>query len=987
MRPWTACALAVLLAGLTTVDVAGFPNREPVADAGLDVSYAESTAPPYSAATNPQSIGTIDGTQSYDPDAADEGAEALAFLYRATPGPCPDPAAACPPPAFSDISTMPSIASTTPGTQCPAIQLKKGTDKGLATFLIPNIPSGPQKTCVYSIDMQVKDKVGGTDEDTVVVTILNDNQPPTSIPRPIEVLLGSTYGSGVSVTDLDIQASHGKVLTLRAKGLSDDKEVRSVQMRFCRPDCQAPDFQQDVPLVDKKVVAPLTSGETSEWSAPLPVDTPWLVVDQYAIELLIHDGEGGSLHVGGDSSGVYNLQVGATETGQCVPPGSSEPSPGPCLLLENVTPVGRLAPNLCFLGATTVEPQALGVGQTLRPFVEPYLPDYEVYGSPSIPEITDKSTMFWKLTYQTCAGIRDAADPSKVAVGPEIEVKFPYFLSLDTLFSGEQELKLRAYDRYGNDPTELVIPLTTDTATPQYMVRMPEVTYRGIPFDGILYVHDRIPTQATLSVDIFNRSATGKAIPFVNQTQVGDPPGPHSESFTLRPLREAVRTDIWGPHDKTVSCQYLFDLDGDGALDFWFDPRNNTSGLLVPVPGRRDTDPTDFVVDRNRNGLAEAGEPLVPGAVPGPLKNPGTCLSPFAPPILPATERARGRDLEAFLNSTSGINTQVFVFHLNRTYLGRTSYSFALQDIVFNRDAVPRYTFQYNGTNGVVYRSEQNLTGAFSTDQAYVDAGIAEFQVQPKAYLPGDPVVLNVTLVQRSPLAPGPEVPLTLHLSDPAWATFTSPPLGPGDTHKLTLGRPYDPKVFKGPLPFDRQNEAMQGYAPGLHVLRGNVTVPDVVEERGTANDTASTRFEVFLGKVVVGTLAAGDVASGDVFYVRAGERGLPAEAVTLDGEAQVVDSYSVTLDQSYGAPRYAFTYLKDGVPTDAYWDPQSRYDVANGHLCNQQADGDGTPKCRAVTVIGPAGAGEVDLDSPHLEAPVLVGVLLGLAFAARRRK
>ncbi|MEA3191326.1 MAG: hypothetical protein QOD77_1908 [Thermoplasmata archaeon] len=980
MRTWTAYALVLLLAGLPAASVGQSPpNREPVADAGLDVSYAESSAPPWSPATNPQSEGFLDGTRSYDPDAADEGAEVLRFLYRPTPPPsCAVP---CTTPAFVDITALPMIASTTPGPQCPDLQLRRGAEKGEAKFLIPNIPPGPQKACVYDIEMRVEDRDLGTDEQTVLVTILNDNQPPTStLARPMSFLLGDTYLSGVAVGEVDIQGNHGKMVTLRATGLKDDKEVRSVQMRFCRPACgEGAEFVKDVPLVDKRVLPPPPAGELSEWTAPLPVDTPWLVVGEYTVELLVHDGEAGTLHIGGDATGVASLSVGAIESGQCA---TTPPSPGPCLFLESVAPILSVAPNLCFLGSTTQPPQALGVGQTLRPIVEAYLPQPEVYttGPGAATEITDKGLMVWKVTYQTCSGLREA--PGEVAVGTEIEVRYPYFLSLDTLFKGDQELKLRAYDRYGNPPTELVVPLTTDTATPQYLVDVPAVSYRGIPFTAVAYVHDRISTQVTLTVDIFNRTAAGKAVSYVNQTALGAAPGPNSRSFMVPPLHTALRTDMWGAHDRKSSCQYLFDLDGDLKLDMWFDPRNSSAGGLIAAPGKRATDPIDFVVDADDDGLAEPGEPLVPGAVAGVLKHKDTCLSPFQPPFVASA--VRGRDLEAFLNSSTGLGTQAFLFELNRTFLGRTSYSFAIEDVVFNRDALPRYVFEYK-VNGTAHLSPQNLTGSFVTEQAYVDAGIEAFHVDPKPYLPGDAVVLNVTMLQRSPLKPGPEVPLTLRLSDPAFANFTSPPLGPGDRHKLTLTRPFDLNVFKGNLTFAQQNEARQGFGPGIHVLRGNVTVPSHVEERGTANNTASTRFEVFLGKVVVGQLKAGDVATGEVFYVRAGDRGLPAEAVRLNDKAEVLESFAVSLDQTFGSPRYAFTYLKDGKPLDAYWDPQSRYDLANGHLCNQQADGDVAPKCRAVTVVGSGLSEQAEVDSPHVELLAVVAMLLGLAL--RRRK
>src|SRR5262249_42618831 len=139
---------------------------------------------------------------------------------------------------------------------------------------------------------------------------------------------------------------------------------------------------------------------------------------------------------------------------------------------------------------------ALGHGDTLRPVVLASQPDIPV--SPPFP---NPNLMLWKLTYQTCK--ETSTGP---AYGPEKPLEDPsvayghgnvFYLSLDTLFQGDQDVALRAYDRQGAVNTT-AFHLVTATALPTFLVTFngetvrPAVVYQDIPFQLNVLVHSRV---------------------------------------------------------------------------------------------------------------------------------------------------------------------------------------------------------------------------------------------------------------------------------------------------------------------------------------------------------------------------------------------------------------------------------------------------------------------------------------------------------------
>ncbi len=1010
---------------------------------------------------------------TYDPDCQN-----LKFSFRATPFPCnPDPTTGSPGGGvpcipigdgsqFIDTTAAPFTgpgaafisaqncqrpANTLPGT-APDIRIVAGDpqdvfvdepEEGFFSFQSPKLQPGQTTACIYSIDVLVSDSqtrpaqpaapsAGVTDYtlamDTIVITVNPVATDPLDVFADVLAFVCDTPYPNPNIqcvnrTGADIVDDHGKHILFQYGPIYDDRETRAVQLLLYVSETQS----ILVPLTSKIVTVPFQANphqdEQSYWVGQVPVDTPALIVGTYLYHSRVYDGQGGvSIHEGGD-----DIELGEFEVTAALAPDDTLSYPcslngapaqlgqgnAPCIQLST-SAAAVFTPNNCFPGFTREPPHALGTGETLRPQVFWAFPVTELPVAP----IFDHNLMGWKFTYQSCIRSTNGdGTVSFLAQGPEVELRAPYFMSLDTLFDGEQEVALRAYDRIGTAIAPVVIPIVEDRSKPVFVTDIHDVNYEGLPFQMVVYVHDDIGTAVTLHIDAFNRTAAGKAVHHdalivANQLAYDG----NGWEITLPRLGDMVPFDIFGTQDLGTTCDYLYDQNGDGLLDRAYSPATRTMIELISVEGATGT--IDVVVDLNANGEADVGEKLLVGDPTTIIRNANQCIDPFSDQP----------HLQWFLSDAP---TQVFVFNLTRFRLGDANYQFTIQDVVFNRFADPSYEFSYAGeTSPTSY-----LAGTFETRHAVVDAMVESISVSAGPFLAGDKVSVTVLAKQESRLVPAvdpadaPIVPLQLLLSLPGSGECRNPAssdlrqclrICPSSTNVGCTGVPTATgvtytNVFTRPLvginaatidPYGIVPEyappevvaiALSAYPAGKHTLHAEVLIPDSVDDDDLANNFKTETLEIYLGQIVVGAYPANSVPQGRVFYIRA-ERGsaqIQNGAVEIDASGALVE-YDLQLNQ-VGAPRYEFTYQnEEGEDQVAYWEPQTRYSRVYGKDCSALTDAEKLvdaratppkdPQCRAITVITPAVATEPEKSTPGFEPIVALLALAMLAFLRRRK-
>jgi hypothetical protein len=494
----------------------------------------------------------------------------------------------------------------------------------------------------------------------------------------------------------------------------------------------------------------------------------------------------------------------------------------------------KARPTGCFPGVPRAPAQAVGRSTVLRPeiFFEDVTVEDQADGvlAGMVPDL-----LLWKVTYQSCL-----ESDGQRAVGPEVRLKSPYGLDIDSLFDGDQDVMVSFYDRMDNI-TRIVVPIVKDLQRPVFFVDFPNVTYQGIPFQFKVYVQDRLDTSVRLFIDSVNVTKDGKPVPYENRTTSIQPRyGEGAFSFALPPLRQVVQYDLDPPVGKTGACELLYDANGDGTLDTAYDlPHASFIPLLSKK--RATGNITDYIVDANRDGRINPGETVLNG-------HPRTVID------MAGAQPCQLIMRQAVVEFLQQAPTQVYEFNVTREVLGTARYAIEVRDLVFNLVA-QRYTFRWSGGN-----ISQDLVGTFVTRKAETDASVVQAIPANGPFLPGDVVEIRATVRSDVPgtIAPPPAIPLSLKYDESGRRVI-----------------PYSSLV--GPVPSGQNADHVitgQTFTPGLHRLRLNVTVPTQVNETDWSDNEREAVFEVFLGEVVLGKLS-----NGKKFYIRADAYGRCARA------------------------------------------------------------------------------------------------------------
>jgi hypothetical protein len=933
-------------------------NRPPTAVAGPDQIVPSSPPPPYTA--SPQIIVNLTATSSWDPD-------------------CPD---------TSCLKDTWTVLNYTAG--CPDIAPTfKSNGHLMEKFPSPNISGQGTAKCYYRINVHITDG-SLTSDDQVNVTVLHDpaigsDYLPTFGPKP-SIALGLPPSTKPLKT-VDIIADHGKNITFTANGVSDDQSVLGVQVFLT-----AQHNTSHVLFVGlTKVLVTSTNPEVSNWFGKLAVDTPDLVADNgdetYDVTAVAYDNQGGKVTI---PAGAYSLEVTAGDAG----------SP-PTIIIPALNNAPALTADPCFPASPPPTNQrvtyALGVGQILTPQITGLIPqDIDVVNDTGpIPDLYRANPLIglWKVTYQNCI---IAADGSAV-YGTETALPQPFHMNLDTLFQGNQDVAIRAYDRvnaFSTGITTVVVRLLTDTGPPTFIIVPPaNVTYQGVPFHFTAYVHDSVATTVTLHVNEIGRNATtGRHIAYDNRTTAYEPTlvlqdgtlveppafGPHGFEVTLPPLSSMAAVD---PRQQHGPCVYLFATGNGAGYNMLFNPADGRAYPLLSSAGA--TGGTlAYTIDSNRNDIADPGEATIGGKVGSTTQVQGQ--NQCTPPSLA-------------LQSFFGQATQVFTFTLTRTVVNSTGYSITIEDNVFNHFGQEIYV--YHGANGVLAASR--LAGTLNTFRATSDVQIADVHVAPGPYLPGDHVQVDVLVRQNSTLLPPPCIAVNVTQREAgAGGTYrisnkTTPPLWPANQSPAqTLcanGQPcfvnLQPCISptEATVSFARPDPAHPldvGFGPGVHVLFYDAQPPELVSESAndTVNNVGSAHFEVFLGKVVdnrTSPPATYYIRAQGVFAAGGGLPMLTGGAVAVDATGNVTNRYDLKLNLS----RYDFTVRSGTNVTHLYWDAQEHHDATTGAACTA-----GAPNCRAITFVNFSNPSSATRGSPVVSPfVVLVVALTGLALARRR--
>jgi len=916
--------------------------------------------------------------QSWDPDPQDPANFTwdLRWSYI-TPG-CPalEPAGAYP------------VAASPPGGFLKVMTTDTPPAWMWGQFLIyasKNLPPQVDR-CLYNVFVTLDDhhaSPGFTppypyccDYANITVTVTHTNQPPAfstgAFRFGMALASSATFSKNLTV---DMISNEGDTVLFAIPDATDDKEVVSAQTVLDLQPNNPSDPPHRIRVAMQKVQTtqgvdagdPPGTPEISTWEGALPVDTPDLVEGTYDAWAQVFDGDGHNATYG---IGNSTLQVDANDV--------LGPSP-PLILLNRNEPASNL-PTDCFTGGSDphmVVPPAprsrislgLGKGDTLRPIIQATLGGGE----------DNPNQLLWKVTYQTCK--ETATGP---AYGPEVPLEDPsqvftghtnlFYLSLDTLFQGDQDVALRAYDRTGG-VNGTAFHLVTATDIPRFMVafgdqvQRPPIVYQGIPFRMAVLVHDRIDAAVSLHVDPLGvqnlTTARDPSTPWVSVARV---PALGSPSVTAVDLGDG-------------RCGYAYDADGNGLLDTVFDPQAmRTLPLLATASAARTYN--DYVIDANADGLIGRAEVRLPGRSGGGLARANQCVDP-----------GQGSAMHAFMVANE---TQVFAYNLTSNLLGTGHYRLAIRDLVFNRyaDPVDSFTYMYAGRP---QSWTSTLTGAFETVRALLDARVRPLEVPKTPLLPGDPFWLNATIEQHGQGTPEPRSPLLVRVGEAGQfdKNGTAPCPAPSPFPRLTvvvrctmvLPPEFSPlagfynRTLNAPplgLPCPQSTDPIHvavvcvqrptvvqygghDLEPNLHVALpagphtltvSAIPVSPSVNDTDLSNNVASTHgFEIYAGKVVQGTVDAfGNTTSGKEYYIRADATGrilAKNGAVAVDGNGTVTGQYDLMLVQN-GTLRYTFS--PDGGATTLWWDPGARHDVVKDR-CSFGAGS--THDCtRPITVI-----------------------------------
>lgn len=934
---------------------------------------------------------------------------------------------------------------------------------GVFAFIVPPMPPGQYAVCHYSIDILVYDGVkhpaqpnppaaGVTDYtmdvDTVVITVERGPSPPVDLDAIILTYVCTgpmldPQARCVRRDGADIVLDHGKYLRFQygnsiipaqadhEDAVADDKEVRGVQVLLNGEGIPNP-HNILLPLTRKVVLQPYSQSppqpELSVWYGELPIDTPALTAGTWQLNARLFDSDGGIVLFEGNDEEGEPITLGELEiTSEPVTPDGLPVAPceppngnGACIALS-LAPITSEAPASCFDGYTTIpRPFAIGKGETIRP--EVFWPKADDPDGEIQPPIFDQGLLGWKLTYETCV----LADDNTAITGDEVELRYPYYMSVDTLFRSAQEVAIRAYDRIGGAVETIVIPITKDTDKPTYamdppLLRDPAITYKGIDFDMVVFVKDRIDTRVSLHINAVNQTEAGKAVPYDAIMVANQPPSRVGTAVTLPRLGTSaiVLFDVFGQQDMTTVCDYLIDWDGDQVLDAYYHWADHSLGSLVAEGGDADQPPR-YLVDLDGNGAADIGELMIQG-VDGDerVQDANKCIDPFED----------HPHLQWFLSANA---TQVFAFNVTRHVLGATAYAFTIEDVVYNQRAGATYAFTYTTAAGKVLSPTSSLRGTLETFHAIVDARVVSIGLDedtPKMILAGDAVGIDTAVTQEPRLVPAPApgtepvVPLQVYLTDVGSSDCRNPaddanclrvcPVTPGATgcdgvatkageileHEFTR-----PLPLFGPDQLDAHGLVPGGITPGLaaraanpyragqHTVVAYVDVGAAATDDDLANNAKAVTFEVYLGQVVVGAYPKEGNPSGRVFFVKANSNtGLPAPAdgaVEVDQDHNIVATHPMAYNQTYDVPRYDFWYEDaDGVRQYAYFEPQTRYSPSLGKACTPDMSTADDATCRYITIITP-GSDEEDngtKSTPGAAVPVLLLLLAAVALVRRR--
>lgn len=762
---------------------------------------------------------------------------------------------------------------------------------------------------------------------TMSLTVRNTNQPPTLSASPFSLITPR------SVDLIDNRGNNGppvlpNQITFTTAAITDDRETVAAIVTITDPKEAGHNLTVQLSKLSGSSIDPNTHVETSTWRGSLPVDTKEFLTGSYDVTLTAFDADGASA-----TSEAGNIDIDASAS-----------LADPRLPVINLNQFVTATPHAdsCFPGVKRVSTQVFAPGSVLRPeiFIYPAT-DPGLYLASGAP---DPLLLLRKVTYQVC--FQTGSQPG---LGPEIPLLSPFYISEDTLFAGQTDVKdlvvkITAYDRQrGVEAT--AVPLVLGLGNPQVRIERDNVTYQGIPFGYDVYVHDRVDATAQLRIEPFNNTVKVYDVKATNngtQTPAG------TKAFNVPTYASLLRYDI----DSDGLCEVLIDANNDAKLDGAWTPLNlSIVPLLADYNSARQT--YDYVVDKNGDGRANVGEISIVGNKTTIIEKKGAppCALPFSP------------GLTAFLSQGP---TQVFIFAIERNKLGLANTTVTVSDVAHNAGQV--------------------LKGSFVTEKAGTDARVVSASVGPGPFLPGDLVPLHAT-VRHEPRAgfkPEPRPALRLALTD----NDRSVVMSANRTHPLYTMTPQ----LTGRQDFDVPLQDRE-FLPGDHSLVFTVSLPPLVNETDFSNDASSpVAFTVYLGEVVQGS----SFASGQRYFIVADRSGLPVlhnGAVEIGADGKVVRKHDLTFAQD---PNVRFTFVvsdKTGNHT-LYWDPLARYSLTFDKDCAQlsaterevdrAANPVKDPKCRAITVLAPNQT-PVPKKTPGVELGFLV--LAIAVFALRRRR
>lgn len=711
-----------------------------------------------------------------------------------------------------------------------------------------------------------------------------------------------------------------------------------------------------------------TFEQLENWTGRMPVSTPELVEGEYRVCARAFDRQGAWQIADPEAA---ELSVSESLQKNQSPPCLSILAPGidraitppvPDELPAKV-PIKSFAcrypsPTTC----DTFPVQVLGIGGVVRldvgivPWSLPGEPDYE----------PDTAFLLEKVLIQN-----ELDTPTGPMLGPETRLEAPFVINLDTLASETRRVYVRAFDRVGGE-SGMCIEITPDPVDPKVLGRVPEDVYWAVESTWRYYLQDKVPAISLQTITGFDlakeTTASSSSNDHVTVARTG-------EALVLPPLGAF-------PH---------YDVTGDGFVDAVLDKRSLTEPirltdvskrtydavwdyeaqeLLALSTGRCDEGRTmDFWIESDGERGCGEDEMRILAAEPG--KTPDG-LAPTAAQRLPAASLPTDGELFGFLLSA-------------RTTL--------LEHKVTPSGEQPMRTYAWHT---VITDDAQNtmfLKGGVDLSRYYTDLGIVSLELlDPLAgRLPGDPVNLTGTIRHESGIE-GVALNITYAWDSDPWGAYRDMELLDQKTRHDEMVKAGQILVYqcqKGgkltPCPVELGKTAEvrlnRTFSPGVHEVTLHVHPDPLVDENITQNNTASKRFEIYLGRT--------DTANG-AFYIRAGDRGMPRLA---DGAIDLTDNktYDLRLGEftsEEDADKGARTvYLFEVAGETYYWDPVERRDPADTKKTCHLAGDTFTANCRPITVVQEAHVPPPDEDTPGLALFAVVGLLISAVALARRRR